>query len=372
MSNDCKKKSAQVLDGSDIRDLVHNEEVFSSYVDHKFVELDRDHDGKLSVKELQPAVADIGAALGLPAQGTSPDSDHIYSEVLHEFTHGKRGEVSKTEFKAVLLDILLGMAAGLKRDPVVILRIDGQELSEFADSPQFEPEAVAIFSHIASADRTLRDFIITALGQLTVDHGMPPPDSWVTSNVIEPALDSCGVDQYERPISQEMFLEVFYKVLVNISQQLKERPVIVAHSENTFDGSGIGRLLSNKFELDKLLDTAWAGLPKDRSGKATKEFIRLALDAVGPAANLPPYGAVDQMDKVVEEVLIMVEADEGKPVEEEEFKKLMKEVLASVMLQLEGKPISVSANSVVHEPLGSSSILSPTSDASALPETVCD
>lgn len=74
--------NGQVLDGSDIMELVGNEEVFSSFVDHKFQELDRDKDGKLSVKELEPAVADIGAALGLPAQGSSPDSDHIYSEVI--------------------------------------------------------------------------------------------------------------------------------------------------------------------------------------------------------------------------------------------------------------------------------------------------
>ena len=73
--------NGQVLDGSDIMELVGNEEVFSSFVDHKFQELDRDRDGKLSLKELEPAVADIGAALGLPAQGSSPDSDHIYTEV---------------------------------------------------------------------------------------------------------------------------------------------------------------------------------------------------------------------------------------------------------------------------------------------------
>lgn len=75
----------QVLDGSDIMELVENEEVFSNFVDHKFQELDKDRDGKLSVKELQPAVADIGVALGLPAQGSSPDSDHIYSEVCVSF-----------------------------------------------------------------------------------------------------------------------------------------------------------------------------------------------------------------------------------------------------------------------------------------------
>lgn len=80
-----KSENQQVLDGSNIMKLVGNEEVFSSFVDHKFKELDRDRDGQLSVKELQPAVADIGAALGLPAQGSSPDSDHIYSEVCTFF-----------------------------------------------------------------------------------------------------------------------------------------------------------------------------------------------------------------------------------------------------------------------------------------------
>lgn len=170
----------QVLDGSDIMELVGNEKVFSNYVDHKFQQLDKDQDGKLSVKELEPAVADIGAALGLPAQGSSPDSDHIYSEVLNEFTHGKQETVSKTEFKEVLSDILLGMAAGLKRDPVVILRIDGEDLLEFIMGPSFETELVSIFSQIDSQDGFLRDYIVKALEKLSVDQGMPPSsDSWV-------------------------------------------------------------------------------------------------------------------------------------------------------------------------------------------------
>lgn len=44
----------------------------------------------------------------------------------------------------------------------------------------------------------------------------------------------------------------FKKVASAVAEHLKEQPVIVAHSENTFDGSGIKRLLSNKFELDKV------------------------------------------------------------------------------------------------------------------------
>ena len=88
--------------------------------------------------------------------------------------------MSKTEFKEVLSDILLGMAAGLKRDPIVILRIDGEDLLEFIDGPTFESEMVATYSEIKLADGTLRDCIIKALEKLTVEQGMPPSsDSWL-------------------------------------------------------------------------------------------------------------------------------------------------------------------------------------------------
>lgn len=357
------EEHGQVLDGSDIMELVENEEVFRSFVDHKFQELDRDKDGELSLKELEPAVADIGAALGLPAQGSSPDSDHIYSEVLNEFTHGKQEKVTKTEFKEVLSDILLGMATGLKRDPVVILRMDGEDLLDFINGPSYEPELVSIFSQLQSADGSLHDFIVKAFEKLTVDQGMPPSsDSWVTSNIVEPALESCTRQDHDKPISQETFLVEFKKAAELMAQRLKEQPVIVAHSENTFDGSGIKRLLTNKFELDKTLNAALENVPRDRNGKMSKEYLRVALDSLAPSAGLPPIGAVDEIDKVVDEVFKMMDADDGKLVKEDEFKRILTEILGSVMLQLEGNSISVSSNSVVHEPLASSSkLLQPTS-----------
>lgn len=101
-------------------------------------------------------------------------------QVLNEFTHGKREAVTKSDFKEVLSDILLGMAAGLQRDPVVILRIDGEDLREFVDGLRFEPEAIAIFSEINPENVPLRKSIAMALEQLGVGHGMPPlSDSWV-------------------------------------------------------------------------------------------------------------------------------------------------------------------------------------------------
>lgn len=72
------------------------------------------------------------------------------------------------------------------------------------------------------------------------------------SNIVEPAIQSCGMDEQGNPVSQETFLVEFKKLAECVAQHLKEQPVIVAHSENTFDGTGIKRLLSNKFELDKV------------------------------------------------------------------------------------------------------------------------
>lgn len=69
---------------------------------------------------------------------------------------------------------------------------------------------------------------------------------------MEPALESCGVDQRGTPVSQEAFLGALAKVLKRMAELMKEQPVIVAHSENTFDGSGIRRLLANNFEADKV------------------------------------------------------------------------------------------------------------------------
>ncbi|KAK1651717.1 hypothetical protein QYE76_069522 [Lolium multiflorum] len=330
------------------------------FADTKFTQLDADGDGRLSARELEPAVADIGAALGLPAQGSSPNADHIYSEAMSELTHGHGNQegVTRAEFQEVLSDILLGMAAGLKKDPIVILRIDGEDLRDFVSSPRYDPAAAAIFSQVGSEDATLRECLIAAVQQLRVDHGMPPAtDPWIADNIVEPALKKLPTDQLEQPASRDVFFEQLKKLLGDVAERLQEQPVIVAHTENTFDGSGVRRLLSNKFELDKLLDSVWRNVPKEHEKKASKEQLRVALDKMADAASLPPHGAVNQVDAVVNEALKKANADDGKEVDEAEFKKLLTEVLGAVMLQLNRQPIFFSTSTVVHEPLSTSSNL---------------
>ncbi|QHN99506.1 uncharacterized protein DS421_13g398420 [Arachis hypogaea] len=261
--------------------------------------------------------------------------------MLNEFTHGKQEKVSKSEFKEVLSDILLGMAAGLKRDPVVILRIDGEDLLEFVNGPSYEAEIASIFSQIGSPQKSLRHHIVTALSLnsllikefillqiLETEYFTHTYAkfilyllSTVFSNIVEPVLLSQGGPDWDKPLAsenQKTFLEGFKKVALSAAERLKEQPVIVAHSENTFDGSGVKRLLSNKFEFDKTLNSVVENLPKDKNGKISKEYLRLAVDGVSPSAGLPPFGAIEEMDKVIGEVFKMMNADDAKMVKEDE------------------------------------------------------
>ncbi|KAG9144243.1 hypothetical protein Leryth_023044 [Lithospermum erythrorhizon] len=246
------------------------------------------------------------------------------------------------------------MAAGLQRTPVVILRMDGDDLFEFIKNPSFESEMLQIFTEINRSDGSLHEFTVKAFAKLSVKHGMPPTsDPWVMSNVVEPAIQSCG-GVPSQPVSQETFLAEFKRVAESVVHHLREQPVIVAHSENTFDGSTIKRLLSNKFDLDKILESAVKEFPKDRQGKISKEYLRVALDIIAPSTGLPLVGTVEKMDEITIGVLKAFDADEEKMVKEDEFKKLLTEILRSIMIQLEGDPISVSTNSVVHESLSAS------------------
>jgi len=43
------------------------------------------------------------------------------------------------------------------------------------------------------------------------------------------------------------------------------------------------------------LNMAIENVPKDRNGKISKEYLRVALDTVAPSADLPPVGAIHEV-----------------------------------------------------------------------------
>lgn len=137
--------------------------------------------------------------------------------------------------------------------------------------------------------------------------------------IIVPALQELPADQLDQPASQEVFFEEFKKYLGTIARRLQECPIIVAHTENTCDGAGIRKILSNKFEFDKLLDSVWGDVLKEHKDRTSKKYLGVAFDKMDASVNLPPYGAVNQVDAVVNEAFKMANTNDRKAVDEAEF-----------------------------------------------------
>ncbi|MBA0581064.1 hypothetical protein Gorai_023255, partial [Gossypium raimondii] len=105
------------------------------------------------------------------------------------------------------------LAVGLKRDPVVILRIQGEDLLDFINGPNYEAEMVSIFSQTGlSNDASLHDIIIKAMEKLTV-----------MSKIVELALQLWDGNDQDEPVCKETFLEEFKKVAKHVAQNLVER-----------------------------------------------------------------------------------------------------------------------------------------------------
>eukprot|EP00250_Pteridium_aquilinum_P003232 c13548_g1_i1 orf=233-1315(-) len=337
----------KVMDGSSIKALVEDDNTFAHYAEDKFCTLDKNHHGKLSKEELLPVALAIGSALGLPPKGFSPETDHTYDEVLGEFLHGGKHEsVTKEEFTPILRDMLLGVADGLEREPVVLHTLTGSELESYANSSTSEVDAIGVFSELEKgSDKKIHGIDLQhALEKISVQQGMPPAaDVKITKDIVEPALQSAGVD-IMKDLSQEEFLAAYRRSLLSIASQMKEKPVTVAHTEKCFDGSSIATFLKDRSVLQQTLDDTWVSLNpfKAKGGVLPKNNLHVGLDLLAPFAGLPPIGAVDEMDHVIDESFNLLTVEEGGAVDKDEYCKCMLEVLGGIMLQLEGKHISVS------------------------------
>ncbi|KAJ7518604.1 hypothetical protein O6H91_20G000400 [Diphasiastrum complanatum] len=350
-----------VFDGSQIVHLVESDEAFSKFVDHKFAALDiSPRDGGLSRQELQPAVSELGIALGLPPRGLSPDSDHIYDEVLTEFFHGRKDQatISKADFASTLRDVLLGIADGLKRNPISVLQIDGSELRKYAESPEFEVDAVGVFSQIDSNSEGAIDGsrIEEVLQSRSLLQKLPPGCEEATKYLSETAIKKVGVDTSSK-LDQTAFINVLKQILLTIASLLQEKPLNAAYNESNYDGSGITNLLRDKEALKNAEDELWNIMPKDHKGNATTDGLVLGLDAIAPAAGLPPMGAVDEMDHVYQDALKVAQEGKQGSMNQEEFEKSLLAILGSIMLQLQGKPITIKKSSIVNDE-GSFDVLS--------------
>ncbi|KAH6558790.1 hypothetical protein KP509_1Z045600 [Ceratopteris richardii] len=109
-----------VNNGSQMKKLLADSELFSEISDKMFDEFDTNKDGKLSKDELKKALESHGWEWGLPARETSEHVGQLYDNLFLICDADKSGEVDKQEFKLLLKEILEVFAVKLQSNPVFV------------------------------------------------------------------------------------------------------------------------------------------------------------------------------------------------------------------------------------------------------------
>ncbi|EFJ07678.1 hypothetical protein SELMODRAFT_46894, partial [Selaginella moellendorffii] len=111
-------RDVKVLDGSNLRKVLHDEELFSDMAKDTFKELDSDKDGKLSKSEIRPVFESRAAQWGLPPLDED-SADELYAQIFKEIDADSSGDVDEREFQSLMRALIESFAAQLKMNPIL-------------------------------------------------------------------------------------------------------------------------------------------------------------------------------------------------------------------------------------------------------------
>ncbi|XP_024520746.1 uncharacterized protein LOC9635487 [Selaginella moellendorffii] len=112
-------RDVKVLDGSNLRKVLHDEELFSDMAKDTFKELDSDKDGKLSKSEIRPVFESRAAQWGLPPLDED-SADELYAQIFKEIDADSSGDVDEREFQSLMRALIESFAAQLKMNPILV------------------------------------------------------------------------------------------------------------------------------------------------------------------------------------------------------------------------------------------------------------
>ncbi|KAI5068104.1 hypothetical protein GOP47_0016449 [Adiantum capillus-veneris] len=109
-----------VNNGSELKKLLADVELFSKVSDKMFDDFDSSRDGKLSRNELRHALESHGEEWGLPARETNEHVAQLYNDLFSACDGDNSGEIDKKEFQSLLREILQVFAEKLEKNPVFV------------------------------------------------------------------------------------------------------------------------------------------------------------------------------------------------------------------------------------------------------------
>ncbi|KAG0574347.1 hypothetical protein KC19_VG255700 [Ceratodon purpureus] len=221
-----------VLDGATIKTLLEDEDDFAMLAESLFEELDTDESGKLSSKELRPAILQLGVEQGVPPAAATPEADALVTKLITKYGQGTE-ELGQAQFAALLQDVLQEMAESLAKKPITIKRdvklLNGSHLRKaLADEKAFKEMTDNMFNELdLNKDERLSKAEIRPLFERqSSDWGLPPIGDPETEELFDQVFKEVDTDK-SGDVEKSEF-EVLAKTLfTDFAEILRLNPIMV-------------------------------------------------------------------------------------------------------------------------------------------------
>ncbi|KAH8507506.1 hypothetical protein H0E87_009886 [Populus deltoides] len=274
--------------------------------------------------------------ISLPPHLKSSALRRMNIDGVDDVTSFQLTELSQEQASRKLSDYLSAIADELKDDPLVVSILDGNALRMFLeDEDDFAMIAENLFTDLDTEDKGKigKSEIRNAVVHMGVDMGVPPLEEFPLLNDI---LKKHGVEE-EGELGQSQFAELLQPVIQELADALAKKHVAVIHKIKIVNGSEIRKVLAEEKKLNDAIAKALQG--KHKNDQKSTEIIRDFLEKNGKELGLPPSEANEAVILLYDAVFTDIDSGRDASIEEDEFRKLVREILEKFAEQLQANPV---------------------------------
>ncbi|KAF9681714.1 hypothetical protein SADUNF_Sadunf05G0031400 [Salix dunnii] len=269
--------------------------------------------------------------ISLPPHLKSSALRRINIDGVGDDTSFRRTELSREEASRKLSDYLSAIADELK----VVSVLDGNTLRMFLeDEDDFAMIAENLFTDLDTEDKgkISKSEIRNAVVHMGVEMGVPPLEEFPLLNDILKKHE-----EEEGELGQSQFAELLQPILQELADALAKKHVAVIHKIRIVNGSEIRKVLADEKKLNDVIAKALHG--EYKNDRKSTEIIRDFLEKNGKELGLPPSEANEAVILLYDAVFTDIDSGKDVSLEEDESRKLVREILENFAEQLEANPV---------------------------------
>ncbi|XP_074292670.1 uncharacterized protein LOC141619553 [Silene latifolia] len=248
-------------------------------------------------------------------------------------------ELDQEQAEVLFRGYISAIADQLKDDPLVVSVLDGNTIRLFLeDEDDFAMLAENLFTDLDIEDegKLSKSEVRSALVHMGVEMGVPPLTDF---SVINDILKKYGAEGEEK-LGQAQFAQLLQPILQDVADALALKHVTVIQNVKITNGSKLAKLLSDKKQIDEIIEKIYSQKDDVKNAQDCIELIRSYLEKNGKELGLPPLEGNEVVILLHDAIFTEISKEsKTKTFEKSDFEDLVMTILQKFVVQLQANPV---------------------------------